>query len=234
MITFQKHIEIQRLVEAGGDVTYFFNQLDNDADKWLLMQDLEDSYPIQEKMRKPKFDKHIYYTVEDLVFGQFIMIEQILTGKAGLNNHQADLELAKLIIRPKEDLIFDNEDGQKEIDNELDILQADVTEVYYVLDRFINRRNKTLFRDYAGVFYDPKEETEETEEEEPTEADVNFHQQWYYYSLVRMLAQEDVTRYDDIYMLPMKVVLPEMSYLSQKRKIEQAEMRKQEALAKMR
>ena len=69
------------------------------------------------------------------------------------------------------------------------------------------------------MFYDPKEETEETEEEEPTEADVNFHQ-WYYYSLVRMLAQEDVTRYDDIYMPPMKVVLPEMSYLSQKRKIE--------------
>ena len=48
-----------------------------------------------------------------------------------------------------------------------------------------------------------------------------------------MLANEDITKYDEIYMLPMKAVLPEMSYLSQKRKIEDAESRKQSALSKM-
>ena len=235
MITFQKHIEIQRLVEAGGDISFLFNQLDSDVDRILFAEDIEDSYPVQEKKRPPRFDKKVYYTVEDMVFGQFIMVEQILTGKAGLNNHQMDLELAKLIIRPKEDLVFDNEDGQKEIDNENDILSYNVREIYYVLDRFINRRNKTLFQDYSGVFYDPKEEEEEGDDDYTAEVDagVNFHQQWYYYSLVRLLAQEDITRYNEIYMLPMKQVLPELSYLSQKRKIEEAEMRKQEALSKM-
>lgn len=231
MITFERHIQIQKIVEAGGDITVLFNGL-TDIEAHCLAMDIEDTYPIQETKRKPTFDKRVYYAVEEMVFGQFIMVEQILTGKAGVNNHTADLELAKLIIRPKGDEVFDNEDGHKEIANESDILQMDVREVYYVIDRFIQRRNKTMFKDYAGVFYDPKEEG--VEEEKPSvDAAPNFHQQWYYYSLVRMLAQEDVTRYDDIYMLPMKTVLPEMSYLSQKRKIEEAEQRKQEALSKL-
>ena len=233
MITFQKHIEIQRLVEAGGDIAYFFNQLPTQVDQILFAEDLEDAYPVQDKVRKPRFDKRIHYTVEDLVFGQFIMIEQILTGKAGLNNHQMDLELAKLLIRPKEDAVFDNEDGGKEIANEEDILSYDVREVYYVLERFVNRRNKTLFQDYSGVFYDPKSDEEEEDSTAEVDQGANFHQQWYYYALVRLLAQEDITRYNEIYMLPMKQVLPELSYLSQKRKIEEAEQRKQAALSKM-
>lgn len=232
MITFGKHIEIQKLLEAGGDIKFMFDQL-NDIDVILFAQDLEDAYPLQDNMRKPTFDNTLYYAVEDLVFGQFIMIEQILTGKAGLNNHQMDLELAKLLIRPKSDGIFDNEDGQKEIDNEAAILSYDAREVYYVIDRFVRRRNKTLFQDYSGVFYDPKK-AEEEEDADDDDGQINFHQQWYYYSLVRMLAKEDVTKYDEIYMLPMKTVLPELSYLSQKAKIERAEQRKQEALSKMR
>ena len=234
MITFGKHIEIQRLVEAGGDIKYMFDQMENDIDVILFAQDLEDAYPLQDNMKKPTFDKNLYYTVEDLVFGQFIMIEQILTGKAGLNNHQMDLELAKLLIRPKSDGVFDNEDGQKEIDNEAEILSYDAREVYYVVDRFVRRRNKTLFHDYSGVFYDPKKAEEDEEAAQEDDGQVNFHQQWYYYSLVRMLAKEDVTKFDEIYMLPMKTVLPELSYLSQKAKIERAEQRKQEALSKMR
>ena len=233
MIAFGKHIEIQRLLEAGGDIKFMFDQIEEPVERILFASDIEDCYPVQDNMKKPTFDKNIYYTVEELVFGQFIMIEQILTGKAGLNNHQADLELAKLLIRPKADGVFDNEDGKKEIDNENEILSFDTREVYYVVERFIKRRNKTLYQDYSGVFYDPKE-ADEDEQESEDDAGVNFHHQWYYYSLVRMLAQEDVTRYDEIYMLPMKTVLPELSYLSQKAKIERAEQRKQEALSKMR
>ena len=43
-----------------------------------------------------------------------------------------------------------------------------------------------------------------------------FHTQWYWYSMVRMLAQEDIRRHADIYILKMRVVLPEMSYITQK------------------
>ena len=231
MITFGQHINIQRVIAAGGNIENTLVGKD-EIEQDIYLYDLEKSYPIEDTKKAPTFDKRIYYSVEDMVFGQFIMVEQILTGKSNLPDHQVDLELAKLIIRPSEHSVFDNEDGHKEIANEQDILGFDVREVYYVLDRFIQRRNKTMFNDYSGVFYDPKEETEDGELP-PTSAEVSFHQQWYYYSLVRMLAKEDITRYDEIYMLPMKSVLPEMSYISQKNKIEQAEQRKQQALSKI-
>ena len=231
MITFQKHIELQRIIEAGGSIAPLFSNLD-DVEAHLLADDMEDTYPVTKNMLKPTFDKKIYYGVEEMVFGQFIMVEQILTGKMGLNNHVTDLELAKLLIRPIDNLVFDNEDGHKELANENDLLGYDVREIYYVLERFTKRRNKTMFEDYSGVFYDPKED-EEDEDTLGVDSGPNFHQQWYYYSLVRMLANEDITKYDEIYMLPMKSVLPEMSYLSQKRKIDDAESRKQSALAKM-
>tara|TARA_B110001452_G_scaffold145981_1_gene121372 strand:+ start:87 stop:785 length:699 start_codon:yes stop_codon:yes gene_type:complete len=231
MITLQKHISIQKVLEADGSMELFYKDLDPVGVE-LFFNDVKDSYPVNDNVKKPTFKKKIYYGVEEMVFGQFIMVEQILTGKAGINNHTADLELAKLLIRPAEDLIFDNEDGHKEIANEEDILSYDLREVYYVLNRFVNRRNKTMFQDYSGVFYDPKEETEEDDGGVPDDGP-NFHQQWYYYSLVRMLANEDITKYNEIYMLPMKEVLPEMSYLSQKRKIEEAEQRKQQALSKI-
>ena len=222
---------MQKVIESGGDLAFFFKNL-TAVEAELLGNDLEDSYPIQDNSRKPTFNKKIYYGVEEMVFGQFIMVEQILTGKMGLNNHTADLELAKLLIRPVDDAVFDNEDGHKELANENDVLGYDVREVYYVLDRFTKRRNKTMFEDYSGVFYDPKDE-EDDEDGLKVDGGVNFHQQWYYYSLVRMLANEDITKYDEIYMLPMKAVLPEMSYLSQKRKIDDAESRKQNALSKI-
>lgn len=231
MITLRQHIRMQQLVSSGAGLESLFIGM-TDTEAHLLAIDIEDSYPLDKNLLKPTFKKRIHYGVEDMVFGQFIMVEQILTGKAGLNEHSSDLEIAKLVIRPVEDAIFDNEDGHKEIANEEDIMSYDVREVYYVLERFTKRRNKTMFEDYSGVFYDPKEETDE--EDNPLIDDgPNFHQQWYYYSLVRMLANEDITKYNEIYMLPMKEVLPEMSYLSQKRKIEAAEQRKQEALSKI-
>ena len=74
-------------------------------------------------------------------------------------------------------------------------------------------------------------EEEQTEEERTSE--MLFSQQWYWYSIVRMLANEDITKYDEIYMLPMSTVLPEMSYLAQRNKIESAKQRQQQLLRKL-
>ena len=85
------------------------------------------------------------------------------------------------------------------------------------------------------MFYDAPDTDKETEEEEVEEktSDMIFSQQWYWYSIVRMLANEDVTKYSQIYMLPMSTVLPEMSYLAQKTKIESAKQRQEQALRKL-
>ena len=195
---------------------------------------LNECYPIKEKIRKPNTKKKVYTSVNSIVLGQFIMLEQIITGKTKLPDHLVDLEIAKLVIRPEEHDSFDNEDIEAEKKNQEDILNMDVREVYWILENFMNDRNKTLFKDFSGVFYDAMEEEDEEEEiVEDKTAEMLFNQQWYWYSMVRMLANEDITKYSDIYMLPMSVVLPEMSFLAQRSKIENARKRQEQATRKL-
>lgn len=195
---------------------------------------LNECYPIKEKIRKPNTKKKVYTSVNSIVLGQFIMLEQIITGKTKLPDHLVDLEIAKLVIRPEEHDSFDNEDIEAEKKNQEDILNMDVREVYWILENFMNDRNKTLFKDFSGVFYDAMEEDDEEEEiVEDKTAEMLFNQQWYWYSMVRMLANEDITKYSDIYMLPMSVVLPEMSFLAQRSKIENARKRQEQATRKL-
>ena len=197
-------------------------------------RDSENTYPIKENIKHPKINKKIYTSIESLVLGQFIMLEQIITGKTKLADHLIDLEIAKLIIRPIEHNVFDNENSIVEKQNEQEILDCDVLEVYWILEKFIEARDKTLFKDFSGVFYDPKDEEEEEDEiEQEKTSEMLFSQQWYWYSIVRMLAKEDVTKYGDIYMLPMSTVLPEMSFLAQRNKIESANQRQQEVMRKL-
>lgn len=234
MITFRQHIKLMNFLGSGRTTEDFITSL-NDIEKINFIAFFEEVYPVQDNMlddKKIKDEKKVYSDVNDLVLGQFIMLEQIITGKTKLPDHLIDLEIAKLIIRPKEDLVFDNEQPSKESDNQEYILNSDVRRVYYVLNTYIDNRNKILFEDFAGVFYEPNDEEEE-EDSEDGGSDMLFNQQWYWYSIVRMLSGEDIHKYEQTYMLPMRTVLPEMSYLAQKSKIESANQRQQEAMRKL-
>ena len=81
------------------------------------------------------------------------------------------------------------------------------------------------------MFYEV--EDEEDEDEVSTPIDSSFNQQWYWYSIVRSLAQEDIRRYEEIYMLKMNTVLPEMSYLAQRNKVEGAKQRASAAINRL-
>ena len=162
------------------------------------------------------------------------MIEQIITGKIKFDNDSdMDLEIAKLLLRPLDHEIFDNEDIEVEKKNEKRILDSPVQDIYSLVTKYIKNREFLLFKQFSGVFYDAVEQ-EDTEDDDHVpvspSADMVFNNQWYWYTIVRMLAQEDIRRYDEIYMLKMSVVLPEMSYLSQKNKIEGAQRRQDAAL----
>jgi len=234
MITFRQHIKLMNFLGSGRTTEDFITSL-NDIEKINFIAFFEEVYPVQDNMlddEKIKDEKKVYSDVNDLVLGQFIMLEQIITGKTKLPDHLIDLEIAKLIIRPKEDLVFDNEQPSKESDNQEYILNSDVRRVYYVLNTYIDNRNKILFEDFAGVFYEPNDEEEE-EDSEDGGSDMLFNQQWYWYSIVRMLSGEDIHKYEQTYMLPMRTVLPEMSYLAQKSSIESANQRQQEAMRKL-
>ena len=234
MITFRQHIKLMNFIGSGKTTEDFIASL-NDIEKINFIAFFDEVYPVQDNMLgddKIPSSKKIYTDVNSLVLGQFIMLEQIITGKTKLPNHLIDLEIAKLIIRPKEDAVFDNEEPIKESDNQEDILNSDVRRVYYVLNTCIENRNKILFEDFSGVFYDADDEEEE-EESDNNGSDILFNQQWYWYSIVRMLSGEDIHKYEQTYMLPMRTVLPEMSYLAQKSKIESANQRQQEAMRKL-
>lgn len=232
MITFQQHIELMKSISSRG-FNGFVESM-KPIERIEYIRDFDKSYPIGDNIKKPKFDKRIYLNVEELVLGQFIMIEQIITGRTKLPEHKTELEILKLIIRPKQHEDFDNSDSLLESQNEKDILSFNVLEVYWVLENFMRHRNKTLFNDYAGVFYDVNDdEDDEDDDDKETSFESDFNQQWYWYSVVRMLANEDVHRYADTYMLKMNTVLPEMSYIAQRNKIESARQRQSAALRKL-
>lgn len=236
MITFRKHLEISNHSANHSSLLDYVSSLSPEK-KIKYIREISENYPIKpawDSSHKIHNDFNCYTDPMNLVLGQFIMLEQIITGKNKFKNDaENDLAIAQLILRPIEHDVFDNEDSERELKNKEAILNTPVSEVYSVINRFLSERDDLLFNKFSGVFYEiPSEDDEEKDEEEVTNDNL-FEQQWYWYSIVRSLAKEDITKYDDIYMLKMSTVMPEMSYLAQKNKIESARARQQEAMRKL-
>ena len=236
MITFRQHIEISKNATGADGLWKYIQQL-TPEDKVDVTREITDVYPLDMSWNNlyaihKKFK--VYTDPMDLVLGQFIMLEQIITGKTKFETEaENDLALAELLIRPKHQKEFDNEDQETEKENKYKILESCVSEVYSVINEFLKKREYILFKQFAGVFYETPEEDEQKEEDVSQANESLFTQQWYWYSIVRMLANEDITKYDEIYMLKMSTVMPEMSFLAQKNKIESANQRQQQALSKL-
>jgi hypothetical protein len=240
MITFKQHISLSKRLSTEKDIQTYLDGM-KPLDRIDFMNDFEETYPIKDAPMVTNYikDNFSYYDkVNDLVLGQFIMLEQIITGKVKFaSDIDVDKEIAKLILRPKHHNEFDNDNPEDEAKNIDNIMNTPVQDVYSIMTKYIKDREFVLFKQFAGVFYDALEENEgEDDEHKPVSpgADMIFNQQWYWYSIVRMLAQEDIRRYNEIYMLKMSQVLPEMSYLSQKNKIESAQRRQDAALRAVR
>lgn len=237
MMTFKQHISISKHLSSEEDLKAHFSEMDA-LEHIKLIRDIQDTYPIKAEPNVTDYIKehfNYYDNVFDLVLGQFIMIEQILTGKFKFQNEtDLDLELLTYVLRPKDEKEFDNTSPSKEAEHREAILNTPVQDLYCLLNKFLVDRDNVLFKQFSGVFYSVNDEEEDDPDVISTPTpDELFNQQWYWYSIVRMLAQEDIRRYDSIYMLKMNVVLPEMSYLSQKNKIEAANQRQQAALNRL-
>lgn len=233
MITFRQHIDMMKCVSNGGNLSDYTSKNLKPFEELDYYRSFDKTYPITENLKKPLFKNKYFLSIDSLILGQFVMLEQIITGKTKLPDHLVDYEISKIIIRPEGQEEFDNSFADIEYKNSEEILNLDVREVYWVLEKMISNRNKTLFEEFAGVFYDPQEDEDEGEDEQSSTNDMIFNQQWYWYSVVRMLSGEDIHKYEQTYMLPMRTVLPEMSYLAQKSKIESANQLQQAALRKL-
>ena len=232
MITLKQHIDSVKLLRSNHTVSDYLDTL-SVSEKLEYIRSVENTYPVDSNLKKPSILTNVSLSIEQLVLGQFIMIEQIITGKTSTADYLVDFEILKLIIRPSVHKEFDNSDIDLERKNESDILDMDVREAYWILNTFINNREKILFNDFSGVFYEKPEEISEDEDIEEVTANEKFGQQWYWYNIVRMLSGEDIHKYEQTYMLPMNVVLPEMSFLAQKNKIESAKQRQHSAMSKL-
>lgn len=236
MITFRQHLEISKYSKEQNGILDYISTL-SPEDRVSTTRSVVSTYPIEMKgniSNETKSKFNIYTDIMELVLGQFIMLEQIITGKTKYDSEaENDLAIAELIIRPKHHPKFDNENAEDEEINKQAILDAPVEDIYRAVTKFLDNREFVLFKQFSGVFYEIPDEEETEEEEGDVTSEQLFSQQWYWYSMVRMLAQEDIRRYSDIYMLKMSTVMPEMSYLAQKNKIESANQRQQAAMRKL-
>ena len=240
MITFKQHIKISKELSVDDDGKLSLEE-EGLLERLETLRAMEEVYPLKESKRITPYIRDTFVVnknVKGLVLGQFIMIEQILTGKAKFpTEEEMELAILQLLLRPKHHSEFDNENHKEELDNRELILNSPVQDLYNILRRYLDDRELVLFKEFAGVFYEKNEDKEEDDEEaekyKEQEVAADFNQQWYWYSIVRMLAKEDVRLFPDIYMLKMSVVLPEMSYLAQKNKVESAAQRQQAALSKL-
>lgn len=236
MMTFKQHIELSESLSQFSDVSIYLDSLDL-VERLKTLRSINESYPLEDRDEITDHIKDNFNCSEkvfDLVLGQFIMVEQILTGKFKFKGSvYQDLELMIYLLRPKGEEHFDNGDILKEQQHRQNILNTPVQDLYSAINRFLKDRDIVLFQKFSGVFYSTVDESEEEGLESMPTPDELFNQQWYWYSIVRNLAQEDIRRYNSIYMLKMNVVLPEMSYLAQKNKIDAANQRQQAAMNRL-
>ena len=168
---------------------------------------------------------NLYTNVLSMKLGQFIMLEN------ALKSDEAEYYMSNLIIRPLSEESFDNEDQSREEDILQQILSEDFIDVYSVIQTMLLNREYILFTKFSGVIYDKREEKEDEEEyEEFGDSDeIKHNSQWFWYKIVRTLANEDITMYPKIYELKMSEVMVELSYRTQVAMIETARARAEEA-----
>lgn len=162
---------------------------------------------------------NVYTDITKMSLSQFIYFE-----------HEFGNELTEgfvsLFVRPKDEVSFDNTTDAE--DKHLQsLLEEDILEILQIFHALKMNREFVLFTKFNGVIY-TRVEVEEGEDDDY--APNPFTQRWFWYSIVRKLANDDITRFDKIYELKMSDVLVDLAYQIQLAEVEENERRAQEAL----
>ena len=159
-----------------------------------------------------------YTNVEDMTYGQFVIAETFL--KARMEG-----QLIAVLARPKSEDKYSNDDAGAESIHLKNVLEQSSLECMGLMNEFFEMREKILLGKYEGVIYSRPPEKEEDEPDDMIDFEGDspwqtFNEQWFFYQMARNLAQGDFRAIEEIYDLPMRTILPELSYLSQKNIIE--------------
>lgn len=162
-----------------------------------------------------------YGAVSELVWGQLVLYEQTIP-----TNNEMLLERLKIIIRPEDEEIFNNEDKSSEVELSETILNTPYKLIEEAYRKFEEDRERVLFHQFNGVIYH-KSDLEKTEDESDNVVDVaegQFNKTWYWYSLTRTIAEEGILAksMDEAYRAKCMDVLVELAFKTQRQKIEDA------------
>jgi hypothetical protein len=159
-----------------------------------------------------------------MTLAQFIYLEHELK-----QEKPSEERLVQLLIRPIDEVEFDDtqEGEQSHLDS---LMELDAGAAFAAIRDLMNNREMVLFTRFDGVIYNRVEPSELDEED--AEDDNSFENNWFFYNIVRTLANEDITKFKEIYSLRMSEVLVEMAYRVQLSIIETARAKEEEARMK--
>jgi hypothetical protein len=228
-MTIQSFLEFRREAERGTLERYYDS---------LSVYDKVEAIKTFRKIQEAGFDDaensiysnyNVITNIESMVLGQFIMIEQIMNTQTDTK----ELQVLNLIVRPKDDQEFNYINSEVEQQHSKTIAQLDAIEGIQIFNKFVAQREETLFKKFKGVIYQEPDESIDEEEKEPDSSpEAQFGRMWYWYSIIRELAGEDILRQDQVNMLKMSKVFVELAYKIQKGRIEYSRQRREEMMRK--
>ena len=226
------HIKLIEALKEGTEED--FAKASSVKERVEVIKAKEEVYPLPKspdpnRVREMAKRYNLYTNILHMKLGQFIMLESQLR-----SSNSRDEVIAALVIRPKDEKEYDNENPQKEESLTKQLLEEHVLDIHSVITTMLLNRDFILFTKFSGVIYNRVEPNEEEVEEEEEKnngqiGEEEFSSQWFWYRIVRELAQGDIRRFNDIYDLKMSVVMVELSFLAQKAILENARQRAEEA-----
>jgi len=165
---------------------------------------------------------NVFTDILKMSLTQFILLEYAI--KADFD----EAKIASICVRPKDELEFDNTDQEREEEHLTKLYEEDASVMQMITKSLMHNREYVLFTKFDGVIYNKVELSEDEEDDEP-EAPDTFNERWFWYSIVRALANEDLQKFDFVYSMKMSDVLVELAYRTQLNQRIENERRAEEA-----
>lgn len=182
-------------------------------------------------LKRLKKEYRYYDNHDKLTFAQFISIESTL--EASRHIEDSIVLVVSEVLRPLSEEVYSNDNEERNRIHREAISNLLAEDVYYIFIEVINRRNDFHYKKYKNVFVVEKETDEEDTSEDPKHPqESNFYKNWHWYTYIRELAQEDIRRYEEILLMPMDMIAPEISYRQGLAKLQKQEMAEREAISK--
>ena len=176
---------------------------------------------------EPLTSRYKYYKdIEEMTFAQFISIESTLQNVRDMKT--VYVLICSELLRPLSEKEYDNEDELRNMAHREAIGDEPIPYIFRLFDDFMKARADFHFKKYRDVFIYESDGSDDGGYDSATA----FYRNWHWYGYVRELSGEDISRYEQTMLMPMKMIAPEISYRQGLAKVEKQRMAEQQAISK--